>query len=271
MRPTIKLSIGLLACLSAANVFAHDFWLSPTQFQSPEAPVTIPTKFLVGHAEEVDSWNLNWDRIVALRTYGNNEYNDQMPGIVASNVLNAGFANVKLNTKGTHVLGFESYHSFSSLAGEKFNSYAEKEGLALVLEQRKRLNQEQDDGRELYSRKAKAIIQVGDVHSNNVLKPIGHTLEIVPLQHPYANTTKDTIPVQVLFRGKPLENALIDMMPINGTKGLEQASRTDGNGQATFDLVRQGTWKLNVIWAVPNPGNQQAEFETYFTSLTFGY
>jgi len=255
--------------LSSAN--AHDFWLQANNYHSVTAPVTVPVKFLVGHGDEVDAWSLNWDRIVALRTYSDGGYRDQLRGIVPNNALTRGIAGVSLKTEGTHILGFESYHSVSTLAAGKFNSYAEKEGLALVLSERKRLGQENREGKEVYSRKAKTLLQVGDNYTDNVTKPIGHMLEIVPLRNPYAQSETDMLPVQVLFRGLPLENALIDFASLAGDANNEQAKRTDKNGETSFKLVREGNWKINVIWSVPNMGSNDTEFETYFSSLTFGY
>ena len=263
-----------LICLLSVNVTivnAHDFWLNPKSFHADTAPTKVPVKFLVGHANDVSPWSLSWDRIVALRTYSDGAFKDQIENVLVNNGLIKGFANVVLSEEGTHILGFESYHSFSSLAADKFNDYAKKEGLALVLEQRNRLKQNQDDGREIYSRKAKSLLQVGDTYTDNITKPIGHMLEIVPMQNPYTLKGEATLPIKVLFRGKPLENALVDIARLSVASPEKQEMRTNAKGEATFTIDTQGSWIVNVIWAVPNTDQSTAEFESYFSSLTFGY
>jgi len=271
----MKLSIKFALCsalILATNLSkAHDFWLSPTSFNAKQAPANVKVKFQVGHGDDVNSWALNWQRIVSLRTYGDGVYQDQSANIIENRQLFDGFANVSLATQGTHVLGFESYHSFSSLEASKFNSYVEKEGLAQVLEQRERFGQTERAGTELYSRKAKALIQVGGKVSDNVTQPVGLTLEIVPLQNPYNLSDAKKFPVRVLFRGKPLQNALIDFAPLNGESVEQQAMRTNDRGEASFALEEKGSWIVNVVWAVPLANNEKADFETYFSSLTFGY
>lgn len=115
-------------------------------------------------------------------------------------------------------------------------------------------------------------MQVGDSFTKNVSTPIGHMLEIVPLQNPYLLKEGDMLTVQILFRGKPLENALIDLSPLSTVSSDEiQAQRSDENGEEAFSMSREGSWKFNVISGVPNPGNDKDEYETYFSSLTYGF
>lgn len=271
MRMTLMAMLSFILSIHASDAKAHDFWLHPSAFQGLQVDTTIPLRFRVGHANDVEPWALTWDRVVALRSYSENGFQDQLSTIIVNNQWTSGRANIHLNAKGTHLIGFESYHSVSTLSAKKFNDYAQKEGLSLVLEQRNRLNQSEQAGIEIYSRKAKTIVQVGDVYSENVTRPIGHMLEIVPISHPYQLSEGDTLPIQVLFRGRPLENALVDMAPLEGANASRQEMRTNKDGKASFNINPKGSWMINVIWAVPIANHPSAEFETYFSSLTFGY
>ncbi|WP_083601986.1 DUF4198 domain-containing protein [Thalassotalea sp. PP2-459] len=271
MRFITKFTLIGLLCINVTFSYAHDFWLSPNSFQADKAPVKIPVKFLVGHANDVGAWALSWNKIVALRTYSDGAYQDQLENIIVNNGIVKGLANVALAEEGTHVLGFESYHSFSSLKADKFNDYAKNEGLALILEDRKRLNQTQTSGREIYSRKAKALLQVGNKFTDNATVAIGHMLEIVPLRNPYQLGDDKILPVNVMLRGKPLESALVDIAPLAGSNMEKQTMRTNAKGEASFKIETQGSWIVNVIWSVPNTYRSTAEYETYFSSLTFGY
>ncbi|MCU7553196.1 DUF4198 domain-containing protein [Alteromonas sp. ASW11-19] len=262
-----------LACLGLLLGFiptavAHDFWLAPGQYYSDE-PAAVSVQFKVGHEEDAANWNLSWDKIVALRTYSEGGIADMAASIIPRSEFMPGVAKTAKLKSGTHLIGFESYHSFSSLEAEKFNSYAEEEGLAEIIAYREKKGLTTTPGTELFSRKAKTMIQVGDALSDIATTPIGHTLEIVPLQHPAAIEPGDTLPVQVLFKGEPLANALIDATPLAGADHKEQALTTDNEGKATFRLTGKGPVKLNVIWGVALRNNQQADYESYFSSFTF--
>ena len=270
-----KIQKALINSLTALTVaayaplsLAHDFWLEPTQFHFEEAsPVAV--QFKVGHKEDIDSWNLTWDKIVALRNYTSTGVEDMAAGIIPKSSLLPGVAKTSTLQAGSYIIGFESYHSTSELKADKFNDYAKKEGLKEVVEYRKDKGLEGYDGEELYSRKAKAIVQVGETLTDNVTKPIGHTLEIVPLSHPFTLGEDNSLTVQVLFKGKPLQDALIDSVPLKNATHETQSFLTDENGQATFTFKASGAVKLNCVWGVPLQSNIKADFETYFSSLTF--
>jgi uncharacterized GH25 family protein len=267
---TKKVVMAVVSIFTAFNAAAHDFWLVPSNFKLAQ-PAGVSVKFQVGHKEEAESWGLQWQRIVALRNYHQSGVQDMSATIIPYTGMSPGLASVDLQTAGTHIIGFESYHSFSELAPEKFNDYAEQEGLALVLAHRTRAGTANSPGREIYSRKAKAIIQVGESLTENTTKAIGHTLEIVPQQHPHAGMTAEGFKVKVLFKGRPLENALIELISLSDAKFAPQALRTNGGGEASFSFSATGNYMFNVIWAVPLTGRSDAEFETYFSSLTLGY
>jgi len=264
----IKSLAALTAVAYAPFSLAHDFWLEPTQFHFEDAsPVAV--QFKVGHKDDINSWNLSWDKIVALRNYTPTGVEDMAAGIIPKSSLLPGVAKTATLQTGSYIIGFESYHSVSVLKADKFNDYAKKEGLKEVVEYRKDKGLEGYDGEELYSRKAKAIVQVGETLTDNVTKPIGHTLEIVPLSHPFTLGEDNSLTVQVLFKGKPLQNALIDSVPLKNATHETQSFLTDENGQATFTFKESGAVKLNCVWGVPLQSNIKADFETYFSSLTF--
>lgn len=266
----VKSALTAVLLTMSAQASAHDFWLLPEDFQVEE-PGTTDVRILIGHGTEVDPWNLRWDRVVALRSHAQDGVTDQQSSIipVAGSVPSG--AEARLDTAGTHILALESHHSFSELEAERFNDYLAKEGLAAVLADRERAGTSGQPGRELYSRRAKALIQVGNTITDNVLQPIGHTLEIVPERHPYALGSDRQLPVRVLFRGQPLANALIDLTDLESGDEPMAGQRTDADGRAMFEIPERGNWKINVIWGVANPGNDRAEYQTIFTSLTFGY
>jgi uncharacterized GH25 family protein len=77
--------------------------------------------------------------------------------------------------------------------------------------------------------------------------------------------------VRVLFHGKPLAGALVDLESLSVGILPIVTKITDDRGRAQFSLPKTGAWKLNVIWTTPRADNDGAEFDTIFASLTFGY
>jgi len=46
---------------------------------------------------------------------------------------------------------------------------------------------------------------------------------------------------------------------------------SDGEGRVAFPAPDAGTWLMTVVWSKPIAGNARADFETVFSSLTFGF
>ncbi len=162
----------------------------------------------------------------------------------------------------------------SHLPAIRFNDYLKTEGLTPALEQRERLHQTDKDGSENYSRHAKSIIQVGPIEVNSpnrVTQPLGLPLEIVPDVNPYAQPQSKTLPVRVIYDGQPLEGALVKLTRLENDANPLEAHLTDRMGRTTFVMPTQGSWLLNVIWTRPLPHSRETDFETMFSSLSFGF
>jgi len=263
--PIALLSATLLALLSGP-AGAHDYWLEAQRFRLA-APGEVRLDFRVGHGDDVQPASLRWDRVVALRSYGPMGVRDQQATFAIG--AGSGSARPRLEGEGTHILAYESYQSLSELEAAKFDKYAEDEGLTAIVAARAGAGG--GPGRELYSRRAKALVQVGAKPTANATEPVGHTLEIVPELNPYALGADRKLPIRVLFRGRPLPGARVDLTELNTGAAAIAVEKTGADGRAAFNVPERGTWKLNVIWGVPNPGNPRAEYETVFASLTFGF
>lgn len=260
-----------IALSSAHTAQAHDFWVELEDYWLPVGDASSWARFRVGHAEDEGAWPLLWDRIVSLRAYGAGGISDQQANLQEQTPVWEGGANIRLPHKpGTYVLAMESHHAFSKLPADRFTDYARTEGLSLILADRVARAKEQMDGTEVYSRRAKAIVQVGTAFTNNVTQPIGQSLEIVPERNPYALGSDEPLPVRVFFRGRPLPGAQIDLQTVAPNDKDIATLTTDRDGRAVFTFPRQGILKFNTVWSVPIQ-NERADYETIFSSLTFGY
>ncbi len=174
---------------------------------------------------------------------------------------------------GLHIVSLVSTNAVSNLPSIRFNDYINVEGLTPAIEARSRNGAVNSNGRELYSRRAKALVQVGPATSSDdalATKPIGLTLEIVPLRNPYSLGADHVLPVQILYGGRPLPGALVKLTNLEFDARPVRAVRSDPAGRASFQVPQVGSWLVNVIWTRPII-SQDADFQTVFSSLTFGY
>ena len=102
-------------------------------------------------------------------------------------------------------------------------------------------------------------------------RAIGLKLEIVPDKSPYALSADRTLPIHVLYNGRRLANATIKLTNLANDAKPVAVAVTDRAGQARFRVPATGNWLLNVVWGEAIAGDRRFDFDTTFSSLTFGY
>lgn len=257
-----------LVIFAAAPAVAHDFWIQPQRFQVPPN-ADLSVTFQIGHGEARERYGNN-ARIILLGDFFNGQRRDRRAQLRDSGP--ADFV-TRFAEPGLHVLGLQTSYAFSELPPARFNDYAKEEGLASVLAARKRDGTLNRPGRERYSRRAKALIQVGAQGGSNqalATKPIGLKLEIVPDRNPYALGASRTLPLHVVYNGKRLPNATVKLTSLEADERPVAIAVTDAEGRAKFQVPAKGNWLLNVVWAEPAQ-DAKVDFDTIFSSLTFGY
>lgn len=261
-----KLLLLLVVAAAVTPVRAHDFWLQPVRFQLP-APSVLPLSIYVGHGDDRERWGTDPGRVLLLKSLGPDGLVDRRPQLRAG-----GGGLLRLAAPGTYVLGFQTNHAKSDLPALRFNSYAELEGLTPAIDQRRRTGTTTKNGREIYSRRAKALIQVGDsAPAAYVTRPVGLSLEIVPEIDPYRLRKGQRLPIRIVYQGRPLAGALVKLTNLDDDAKPVEMHRTDRRGRANFGVPQAGNWLINTIWTQPIRGNPDADFDTTFSSLTFGY
>jgi hypothetical protein len=243
---------------------AHAFWLEPADFQVDRGE-QVDVDFRVG--EDAAHWGVYWERVAAFRSHGARDVTDHQASLVLTTPERPGGAKVELATPGTHVLAFESLPSFSDLPADRFDAYVAGEGLTAIAAHR--AGTEAGNGTEQYSRRAKTLLQVGRKPTDNATRPIGQILELVPLDNPFAQRKGGPIRLAVLWRGEPLQGATVRMVDLD-EHGTPKATTTDAAGVVTYTLPATGRWLFDVIWGVPSPMDDRADYLTMFSSLTFG-
>ena len=124
---------------------------------------------------------------------------------------------------------------------------------------------------------AKHVMNVGGRQDSEfVSRALGKSrLEIVPLDDPAGLKVGETLPIQVLFDGKPIERAEITgsfrgFYP-PGKWGTAKAfyCRTDKEGRVDFIPARSGLWVVRVRHAVPDDRQDEAKESVHISTLTF--
>jgi uncharacterized GH25 family protein len=133
-----------------------------------------------------------------------------------------------------------------------------------------------DSPKNKYFMTTKHVVNVGGASGDFPTRPLGKAqLEIVPLANPAGLKAGGSLPVQVLFEGKPLVKATVlgDFRGFNpaGSWGLAKAfyCQTDKEGKTDFLPVKGGLWILKVRHPVPNEDKSEAVETVHLANLTF--
>ena len=231
----------------------------------------MPISFEVGHGDARERWAAGADKVVALRDHSHGGTTD------LRRLFRAGGAQPHLTPtfrrEGLHVVSMVSGDSTSNLPAIRFNDFLKEEGLTPAIALRARTGRTNSNGREYYSRRGKALIQVGRPTANDdrlATRPIGLRLEVVPLRNPYSLQPDHILPVQILFENRPLPGALVKLTLLESDARPQQTARSDARGRVRFKVPQNGSWLVNVVWTKA-VASRDADFQTTFSSLTFGY
>ena len=265
-----RMLLAATAGLIAFPALAHDFWIQPQSFWVRPGE-RVPMVLLVGHGTARQRSTIPANRFTLFRASGANGVANRLGEMTVGGATDATLA---FDAPGTYVVFFSTSAVPSELPAPRFNEYASAEGLSLVLSQRAANRTSNRPGRELYSRRGKAIIQVGmpgSAAQPQVTRPVGLGLEIVPLSNPYSLGKATQMTVQILYQGRPLPGALVKLNNLAADAKPVEVHRSDVAGRATFQARRAGRWQFNVVWSQPLANNPTADYLTTFSSLTFGF
>jgi uncharacterized GH25 family protein len=273
MNPTLRHLAPLFGWLAlACPAAAHDFWIQPDAFRiDPKTPTSLTLQ--VGHGKERRRSPIRRDRITRFVAVGpQGAAVDLLPSLHLGEAGSDG--DLRLADAGVYVLALQTdSRGESHLPADRFNDYLRTEGVTPAIEARARTGRTGVEGSECYSRIAKAIVQAGrggEARQDAVTRPLGLPLEIVPELDPY-KPGWTSLPVRVFYEGRPLAGALVKLTELTRDEAPLQTQLTDAQGRARFSMPQKGAWLLNVVWTKPLPASSSTDFETVFSSLSFGF
>ena len=262
-----RISTTILLLASAWILFtSHEFWLAPHSFHyKPGEAVELDLR--VGEDFHGDIWGARKKRTASVTHYFGKQKEDLTLQALATDSAAIIF---KCKKAGTQLLAMRSSNSFIALEADKFNDYLKEDGIENILALREKQGQLDKPSREWYQRCAKSLLQVGKKTDNTYAINCGMPLEIIPLQNPYQLKVGDQLPVKILFEGKPLADAAVrSWQKMDETKTNQGSARTNAQGIAQITLNAKGTWMISLVRMVETADRSEADYQSYWASLTF--
>jgi uncharacterized GH25 family protein len=175
---------------------------------------------------------------------------------------------------GGSLISYETTFADLTLPAAEFDRYLELEGLDDV---RRARAHAAAPGRERYARCAKSWIAGTD--PSRATRPVGMAYELTPIADPGA---AGALTVRATFRGRSLAGAGVRAWnrPLRDSGHPFDASardsvppvmegRTDAKGLLTLRLAGAGEWLLSSVHMIPSADREEADWESYWASLTF--
>ncbi len=256
----ILLAMFFLAGFNAA--FSHTLWLNATDYSpknySPEYAAKTIIYFGWGHRYPV----ADFLSVKKLRSFNlitpEGEIKELQPG-------EGGFLATELTLpdKGAYIVtaslkpGFYTMYAKNGKIHHKIGPKTGLDGVILSL---------------YFEQYAKALINAGGIDSS-FSKPVGQTLEIVPMQNPAKLRVGDFLPVKVLFKGKPARFCQVygTYAGFSTKDDFAFATTTDAKGMAKIRILHYGPWlvKTNVKLPAPESLKDKCNEMSYTATLTF--
>jgi uncharacterized GH25 family protein len=261
----LKKLFAACAFAVATPLVAHDFWIEPTSFR-PDVGSVVGLSLRVGQGFRGDPVPLNPDKIVKFATVspaGTETPVDGAPGRDPA-------GRARVTERGFVVAGYRSSPSSLELPADKFEAYLKDEGLEKVSEVRARRGDSEKPSKEIFSRCAKALLDAGGAGAAGFDRSLGFRLELIPGKRPKELPPNGggSIPVRLVYEGKPLAGALVVAMNRDDPE-KRLSARTDKSGGVLLALHRGGVWLVKAVHMVPAPVESGADWESLWASLTF--
>jgi len=265
--PIKKTILFFFLAILLSSLSAHEFWLNPERFiYKRTAKVNI--KFLVGENFDGENWNGNNERIKFLKIYYGG-VSDDLSDVVTETEGDS--IEYYMIDEGTNMIAFNSNNSFIEMEPAQFNKYLEEDGLTNALEYRQQNNEMGCNGRELYQRCAKTILQVSEVTDKTYAVATPLIIDIIPFFNPYELKSQDHFRAKIFFKGSPLSNHLIKTWHRIKNKMEKKEMRTDSNGEIIFPVTTTGKWMISTVKMERVNDNPICDWQSYWGSLTWGY
>lgn len=149
-----------------------------------------------------------------------------------------------IKKEGAHVVAAATAHGFYTMYmknGRMQHKLGSKEGLEGVILSL------------YYENYTKALINVGKTEDKAFSTPVGHGIEIIPMENPYLKKAGDTLALKVLHKGRPASfcNVFATYAGFSPTEDYAFANKTNGRGITKIRLLQPGHWIVKAVVRKP--------------------
>jgi len=254
--------VAATIALTSVALSAHDLWIEPTTY-FPESGRLVSLRLRVGQDFIGDPLPRD-PQLVKQFIFDDGQ--GQSPVMGRSGADPAGL--LRITRPGTIVVGYHSHPSRVEQTADKFNQYLQEEGLEAIAALRAARKEGNTGARELFSRCAKTLLSSGPQAQAQGDKLLGCTLELLAERNPYTASIDQDVPFLLRFEGRPLPGTLVVAMSRRHPDDKQRA-RTDKEGRVRFRLLQSGPWLIKAVHMVPAPVGSDAEWVSFWSSLTF--
>ena len=257
----------LLAVIFAGPIYAHEFWISPVEFQV-DAGSPIAAHFRVGQGFKGGSHSYlsrytarhelhQAGRVLKISAREGDRPAMQHPG------LEDGLAILVHETTNSTL----TYREF-----DKFINFIEHKDFEGLPEAHRARGLPDVGFVESYRRFAKSLISVGSGAGQD--RQVGLEIEIVALSNPYADDLSDGMAVQVYLNAAPRPDVQVEVFSRRtGTKepAVIQLYRTDADGIARFPVLTGHDYMVDnvALRPVEPAGADDPVWHSLWANLTF--
>ncbi len=262
LRRMTGLAIALTLTSVNAPALAHEFWIDPVSF-TPAVKATVPIVFRIGSDFRGDTYPYvrALDRGFQLVTSRNAQPLKAIDGDDPATDVTFRVPGLSIiwHRRAPEPVVFETM--------EKFEETLADEGLEEIGTAHRAARRPLTKIRELFSRCAKALLQVGGGDAG-ADRAIGLPLELVVGANPYGYPRDKPLPVQVLLGGKPLENAMVKVFYASDQSSPRRL-RSDAGGRVAIDVSRTGDYLVSTVHMTTAAPADKADYVSLWASLTF--
>lgn len=265
--------LGCTALLlgSAAVLEGHDFWLVPNAFRVSsgtqlevrgQTSSRFPTsESAVGPERVADARILSATQEARIRDLA-----------VSATSLRLRYRPASV---GQRVVAVTLHPRSVRESAEGFRRYLVLEGAPEALERYEREGILPTDSiTRRYAKYAKTLVEVGTGGPRAFSRVAGHPAEFVPLADPAALSAGDTLPVRLLYLGRPLAGVHVHAGSVPDMSSAEDERvvtlTTDRDGVVRMPVDRPGLWNVRALHVVPSDPGSGADWDTHWVTFVFG-
>lgn len=263
-----KLHWCVILLCAQTSLNAHDYWMSPLKYHV-EVGTEVPVRLFVGdHFNPEIERPLQEDMTVDFLLHRRSAKPVNL--VDPTNYDKKPVAGLNLKHSGVHLLSMQRDWAVIEMTGPKFHQYLEHEGLAKVIEQRKKAGEAEQAATERYRRYLKSLLAVGGKTDDTWQKQLGHKLEIIPLSNPLVAKPGDKVAFKVLLDGKALTNVQTAAMGRDGEKVTDVHAKTNDKGVVTYQFGHSGEWVVRLVHLRKCKDKEGIDYESFWSAITFG-